>query len=97
MAGASDLDERRLLYYWYLAFGYIDDYWIGLETLEGANPKGWTNADTLEQSGMVLRHAGYAKHPKYLPRSKAMSLTALWDKRGPPDHCSKASGEWICE
>ncbi len=97
MAGASDLDERRLLYYWYLAFGYIDDYWLGLETLEGANPKGWTNADTLEQSGMVLRHAGYAKHPKYLPRSKAMSLTALWDKRGPPDHCNKLDDEWVCK
>jgi TolB-like protein len=97
MAGASDLNERRLLYNWYLAFGYIDEYWLGLETLEGANPKGWTNADTLEQSGMVLRHAGYAKHPKYLPRSKAMSLTALWDRRGPPDHCNKLDDEWVCE
>lgn len=97
LAAASDLDERRLLYFWYLAFGYIDDYWLALELLEGGNPKGWTNADTLEQGGMVLRHTGYAKHPKYLPRSKASSLVDLWDKRGSPDHCGKASGEWVCE
>ena len=97
VSGASNIDEQRLAYPWYLAFGYVDDYWRGLETLEGPNPKGWTNADTLEQGGMVLRHTGYAKHPKYLPRSKATSLVDLWDKRGPPDHCSKASGEWVCE
>ena len=96
-ARATNIDERRVPYYWYQNFGYIDDYWLGLETLEGVNPKGWTNADTLEQGGMVFRHAGYAKHPKYLPRSKAASLMGLWDKRGPPDHCSKASGEWVCE
>jgi tetratricopeptide (TPR) repeat protein len=97
IATASNFDERRLLFYWYLAFGYIDDYWLALEALEAGSSKGWTDADTLEQAGMIFRNAGYAKHPKYLPRAKAVSLVDLWDKRGPPEHCSKASGDWVCE
>jgi TolB-like protein len=97
ITAASDLDERRLLSYWYLAFGYIDDYWRILEMLEGDTPKGWTNADTLDQVGMTFHRIGFTKHPKYLPRAKASSLMDLWDKRGPPDHCSKESGEWVCE
>ena len=97
LASASNFDEGREPYFWYLYFGYVDDFWLGLETLEGDKPRGWTNADTLEQVGTVFRHTGFTSHPKYLPRAKATSLVDLWDKRGPPDHCSKASGEWICE
>ena len=97
VADTSNIMDLRDAYSWYLVFGYIDDFWLGLEALEAGVSKGWTNADTLEQGGMVFRHTGYAKHPKYLPRSRATSLVDLWDKRGPPDHCSKASGEWVCE
>ena len=97
VADALNILDLREDYFWYLAFGYIDDYWLGLETLEGGVSKGWTNADTLEQAGMVFRRTGFTIHPKYLPRAKATSLVDLWDKRGPPDHCSKASGEWVCE
>jgi TolB-like protein len=97
VAKASNIDERRQPYYWYLFFGYLDDYWAGIEVLAGDISAGWTNADTLEQGGMVFRHTGFAKHPKYLPWSESSSLTDLWDKRGPPDHCSKESGEWVCE
>ena len=97
LASASNFDEGREPYFWYLYFGYVDDFWLGLEALEGEIPRGWTNADTLEQVGTVFRHTGFTKHPKYLPRAKATSLVDLWNKRGPPDHCSKASGEWVCE
>jgi TolB-like protein len=97
VASASNLDERRLPYFWYLHFGYLDDYWLALEALEGESPRGWTNADTLEQSGMVMDRSGFTTHPRFLLRAEKSSLIELWDTRGPPDNCSKASGEWVCE
>ncbi|NIS91349.1 MAG: hypothetical protein GTN98_14995 [Woeseiaceae bacterium] len=97
VANASNVDEQRAPYNWYLYFGYLDDYWLALESLAGGNVPGWTNADLLEHEGMIFRRLGYAKHPKYVPWAKASSIVDLWDKRGPPDHCSKASGEWVCE
>jgi len=94
---AANINELRQAYYWYLIFGYLDDFWLAIESLGGVTITGWTNADTLEQVGMVFRNSGFTKHPKYLSRSKASSLTALWDKRGAPDHCSKSGGDWVCE
>ena len=97
IANAADLDERRLAYSWYLPFGYLDDYWAAIYTLSAEAGVGWTNADTLEQSGMVMRRGGFARHPDYLRRSKEQGMFELWDARGAPDHCTKASGEWVCE
>ncbi len=97
LANASNIDEQRIPYYWYLIFGYVDDYWLGIEALAGGENGGWTNADTLEQGGMVFRRTGFARHPKYLPWMRASSLMDLWEKRGPPDHCSKVNGNWVCE
>ena len=94
---ATNIDELRQPYYWYLVFGFLDDYWLAIETLSDGIDRGWTNADTLEQGGMVFRRTGFAQHPRYLQQSVASSLTELWDKRGPPDHCNKVDGEWVCE
>jgi tetratricopeptide (TPR) repeat protein len=97
LASASTLEERLAPYSWYLSFGYIDDYWLGLEILDGGTAPGWSNADNLEHSGMTFRQTGYAAHPKYLYWAKRSSLIDLWDHRGPPDHCRKESSEWVCE
>jgi TolB-like protein len=97
LAAASNLDERRLQYVWYLVFGYIDDYWLGLEEMNAGVGAGWSNSDLLENSGMVLNKAAYVGHPKYLPWAKMTSAIDLWDHRGAPDHCSKDTGEWVCE
>jgi hypothetical protein len=97
IANASNLNELRWPYGWYLAFGYLDDYWRAIDLLDGPSPGGWTNADTLEQGGMIFRRTGFARHPRYLPRAKETSLIDLWEVRGAPDTCSKDSGEWVCE
>ena len=97
VANASNIDEQLAPYHWYLYFGYLDDYWLALESSAGGNVPGWTNADLLEHQGMIFRRVGYAKHPKYVPWATASSIVDLWDKRGPPDHCSKADGQWACE
>jgi len=97
VANASNIDELRQPYYWYLLFGYLDDYFLGIGTLDEGVTRGWTNSDTLESVGMVFRETGFAKHPAYLPRAMETSLVELWEVRGAPDHCSKESGDWICE
>ena len=97
IANAADLNERRLAYTWYQPFGYLDDYWAAIHALSGDAGAGWTNADTLEQGGMVLRRSGFARHPEYLRRSREQGVIDLWESRGAPDHCTKASGEWVCE
>ncbi len=97
VANASNLNERRAPYSWYLYFGHLDDYWLALESLAGGKVPGWTNADLLEHDGIVHRRTGFTKHRNYLPWANASSIVDLWDKRGPPDHCSKESGEWVCE
>ena len=94
---AADLAERREAYGWYLAFGYLDDFWAAIYAMSGDVDRGWSNADSLEQGGMVMRATGFARHPEYLRRARSMGLTDLWDARGAPDHCKKASGEWLCE
>jgi TolB-like protein len=97
VANAANLDERRIALSWYLPFGYLDEFWRAIDMLSDGIDKGWTNADLLEYGGMVWRRSGFARHPKYMPRSRAQGLTELWDIRGPPDHCSKLSGDWVCE
>ncbi|MDH4071804.1 MAG: hypothetical protein OEV41_01720 [Gammaproteobacteria bacterium] len=97
LATAASLDERRLVLSWYLHFGYLEQYWEAIHTLRGGIDRGWTNADLLEYYGMIFRRSGFARHPEYLLRARAYGLTDLWDLRGAPDHCTKASGDWVCE
>jgi hypothetical protein len=97
VASSPHFDVGRRAYFWYLPFGYVDDYWNAIHMLRDGIDRGWTNADLLEHGGMVWRRSGFAQHPEYLPRSRAQGLTELWDVRGAPDHCSKDTGEWVCE
>jgi tetratricopeptide (TPR) repeat protein len=96
VANASNLDERRQPYFQYLALGFLDEYWLGIEVLAG-DESGWSDADTLEHDGLVFRRTGFAQHPKYMPRQIATSVTTLWDARGAPDHCEKIDDAWVCE
>lgn len=95
---ATNLDEMRFPYFWYLAFGHLDDYWEAIDLLgDPTGEQAWTNSDTLEHQGISTNFREFRQHPKYLAYARASSLTDLWDKRGAPDHCSKDSGEWVCE
>jgi TolB-like protein len=96
VARATNVDELRRPYFWYLMFGYLDDYWNAIDLLDDP-VAAWTNSDTLEHQGMMYVGSGYRQHPRYIERARSEGVTNLWDERGPPDHCSKESGEWICE
>ena len=96
---AADLNAANFIYGWYLAFGHMDDYWRVIEDYASQTDSAWTNADMLEQFGMVYHQSGYVQHPKYISygNSNKWGLAELWEKRGPPDMCSKLNGLWTCE
>ncbi|MDX1403930.1 MAG: hypothetical protein R3192_05310 [Woeseiaceae bacterium] len=95
-AGVSNL-QKISVYYWYLAFGYLDDYWQQINDIGLKDKFGWSNSDYLLQYGIAYPKSGFTRHPAYLEYARISGLMDLWDKRGPPDHCSKASGDWVCE
>ena len=75
---AADIDEENSINFWYLAFGYMDDYWRVIEDYASQTDSAWTNADQLEIYGSALgiasRSAGYAetKHRKH-ERNRCLS------------------------
>jgi TolB-like protein/lipoprotein NlpI len=94
-SSARNIEERVTYYYWYLRLGYLDEYFQAIETF-GEGWEGWTNSDLLENYGMVFPGSGYVQHPKYLQRAASSGAIALWEVRGPPDHCKKVEGRWAC-
>ena len=80
---------------YYLAFGHID---LFIEAIDGYGPPSanWSDAETLESFGVYLAETGYRKTQHYLDRARDSGLIELWEHRGPPDFCSKETGEWVC-
>jgi TolB-like protein len=97
VANAADFSEANLAYQWYLAFGHMDDYWRVIEDYRSQTDNSWSNSDNLEMIGVVYPSSGFFRHPKYISLGSKWGLTDLWEKRGPPDMCSKSSGQWKCE
>ena len=88
--------ESLSMVFFFLVFGYLDDFYDGLD--ERLNPDTfWNDGDDVLQMAIAQRHAGVTTHPRYLPLMEAMGIVALWDERGAPDHCSKESGAWVCQ
>ena len=94
---ATGIEATNNYYGWYLAFGYLDEYFDIIDRYYAETDSTWTNGDLLEQFGVTYPHSGYTAHPKFLEHMKRISLTEIWDSRGAPDRCSKDSGEWVCE
>jgi TolB-like protein len=96
LANASNTVEKFEPYIWYLQFGFLDDYFAGVRKLRG-DGIGWTDADTLENYGMIFRASGYTRHPVYMEFAETDGQFDLWDQRGAPDHCQKVDGDWVCD
>lgn len=96
LASASGYIEAHSIYFWYLAFGYIDDYWRFIESYESENWQRWTNAEELLQVGFDFPETGIFRHPAYIRHAERTGLIDLWEERGPPDLCSKVDNEWHC-
>jgi TolB-like protein len=93
---ATNVNQRVLPYSWYLYLGYLDDYWHAIDLFDDPD-SAWTNTDALEYAGIMSFDSGYRQHPRYLERARSVGTIDLWEQRGPPDHCSKASGDWVCK
>ncbi|MFT5501104.1 MAG: TolB-like protein [Woeseiaceae bacterium] len=96
-AGDSNSSSATSTNYWYMVLGYDDEYWQIINDIRAQEESGWSNAEYLYLFGLAHSHSGFSAHPMYLEFAKNEGLIELWDVRGPPDHCSKDSGEWICK
>jgi len=96
VAEASNFQEATDPYFWYLHFGYLDDYWQAIETIDPVSSSTWSNAENLEHFGVVYWQSGFTRHPSYFEYQEKYKMTELWDQRGAPDFCNKDSGEWVC-
>ena len=80
---------------YYLVFGHVDLY---IEAIDSYGPTAyWSDVEVLESWGIYVPVTGYRKTQHFLDRAEGSSLIELWEHRGPPNYCSKDSGEWVCE
>jgi len=93
---ARIMNDARGAYDLYLAFGYLDDFAALVDKFNVPGPV-WTDGEDMESFGMTFDREGFVAHPSFMRRAKASGVFDLWDKRGAPDHCSKESGDWVCQ
>jgi hypothetical protein len=92
----SALETRINLTPLYSVFGFLDRYFELLFEL-GISTSAWDDAEVPVRDSAVDRRSGFTAHPRYLEIAKTWGLIELWDQRGPPDHCEKLTGQWVCE
>ncbi|MEH6551248.1 MAG: hypothetical protein V7711_00065 [Pseudomonadales bacterium] len=80
----------------FLGLGHLDDFYDHLEKQYNPNAI-WTFSDQIIQTSVLHRKSGFSAHPRYVPFMEKVGITAIWDERGAPDHCSKETGAWVCE
>jgi TolB-like protein len=96
-ARARTPDEFSSPYWLFLSFGKLDRFVEALATMSPKDPRSWGNDEALEVLALAAKDSGYTAHPGYIKRARRTGKTELWDRRGPPDRCSTATGEWICD
>ena len=89
---------RVILYRLYLSLGFLDRYYELIDEL-GGTTSAWNDAEVFVYPGTINRLSGFAAHPRYLEVAEkyAFGAVSLWEQRGPPDHCKKLNGQWVCE
>jgi hypothetical protein len=96
VANAAIYGDASYAGVFYLVFGYMDLY---IEAIDSYGPSTtfWSDVEILENWGVFLPVTGYRKTQQFLDRAEGSGLIELWEHRGPPDYCSKDSGEWVCQ
>ena len=88
MASAPEEDSYRVqlhLRSLYLGLGFPDHFF---------HPD---REDVETYHGTIFRELHFTADPRYLEVAKADGLIEIWEQRGPPDHCEKLDGQWVCE
>jgi TolB-like protein len=98
MPEGRSYEMRGILARLYLSLGYLDRYYELLDELGGAT-SAWNDAEVFLYAGTIKRPSGFTAHPSYLEVAEKYfyGTVSLWEQRGPPDHCEKVSGQWVCE
>jgi len=86
---------RQSLLVWYLFLGYIDRFVEEVYELSEASLV-WSDADNLIFAGITAPEFGFRTHPGFIAIAERNGLTDLWDRRGPPDFCTKRDEQWVC-
>jgi TolB-like protein/tetratricopeptide (TPR) repeat protein len=94
---ATDFNAALIPYFWYLNFGYLDDFFDFIEKTAREEETSWNNSDALEYTGRYHKASGYTAHPRFLPHHEQWGVFDVWEERGPPDDCEKVDGNWVCE
>ena len=92
---ATNFSEATYPYFWYLAFGHLDEVFDVVYEMRDIDTA-WTNIEVLEHSARILKASGYAAHPRFIPLQELSGMPDVWDRRGPPDDCNKVDGKWAC-
>ena len=56
----------------------------------------FSSADNLIYLAMAFPEVGFTAHSRFLEVATKIDMIKLWDQYGPPDMCSKDTGEWVC-
>ena len=96
MPAEDRFEAEQFLSAFYLDFGFLDRYYQQIFAYD-LTASSWTDADILIYIGTVSQESGFTAHPKYLEVAELIGLIDIWEKRGPPDLCTKADGQWVCK
>lgn len=54
-------------------------------------------SDILIYTMMTFPETDITTHPRFMEVAIKMEMVDLWERYGPPDMCSKETGEWVCQ
>jgi len=86
---------RNNIPYWYMYLNHLDKFYEYLNDIDEITT-GWTTASELLGYIHTHRHFGTTQYPGYLKTVEALGIMDLWEQHGPPDHCQKVNGDWMC-
>jgi tetratricopeptide (TPR) repeat protein len=91
-------EMRGILTRLYLSLGFLDRYYELINEFGGTG-SAWSDVEIFIYAGTIKRQSGFTVQPGYLEAAEkfAYGVVSLWEQRGPPDHCEKLDGQWVCE
>jgi len=88
-----ELDNSWLYFF---AFRQFDEFFAIVDALN-AEATIWSAADEIMFSANSFRDSGIAADSRYVAVMTDIGAVEAWVTRGPPDHCHKDTGAWVCE
>jgi len=81
---------------YFLAFRQFDDLFDVIDA-HNARATDWSDADNIMFYVAIFRNSGVTANPRYAAAMNAIGAVDAWETHGPPDHCRKDTGAWVCQ